>query len=273
MPVNLHKIMDMKRIFSFIRKKKAHVMVLRFKGVLADGKTSHKLMAPLIDRAFRSSKIKAVALVINSPGGSPVQSSLITTHIRRLAEKKAIPVYSFVEDVAASGGYWLALAGDEIYVDKSSIVGSIGVIYSGFGLHEFIERHGIERRVHTAGESKSFLDPFKPEKPSDVKKIKDIQTPIHEAFIEHTKERRKDRLGNDSDMFSGKIWVGQSAVDVGLVDGVGHLIPIIEEKLKSEVKFIHLDPKQGIFAKLRMGIINDFLNSIEERSIWARFGL
>ncbi|MCY4260668.1 MAG: S49 family peptidase, partial [Rhodobacteraceae bacterium] len=157
---------------------------------------NYRQMAPLIEKAFNRGKPSAVALVINSPGGSPVQSSLIARRIRELADEKQIPVFSFVEDLAASGGYWLAVAGDAIYLDDSSIVGSIGVISSSFGLHKFLEHHGIERRIYTAGKDKSMLDPFQPQKQGDVKRLKEVQSHMHKTFIAHVKERRGVAIGD-----------------------------------------------------------------------------
>src|SRR6056297_4209230 len=176
----------MLRIFPFIRRS-PFVAVVRLQGVIASSSRMTALSdqgtASLIEKAFSRGKPKAVALVINSPGGSPTQSSLIAARIRRLSEEKKIPVHAFVEDVAASGGYWLACAADDIWVDRNSIVGSIGVISATFGLNEFIGRHGIERRVYTAGKSKSMLDPFQPEKAADVKRLKELQGVIHDGFI------------------------------------------------------------------------------------------
>ena len=201
------------------------VPVIRLSGVISAGSRglNDAGLGPLIEKAFRM-KPAAVALVINSPGGSPVQSSLIASRIRRLAAEKSIPVHAFVEDVAASGGYWLACAGDHIWVDDSSVIGSIGVISASFGFAELMERQGIERRVVTAGRSKSFADPFLRQKPEDIERIRAIQAPIHEAFIAHVKARRGARLG-EGDLFNADIWVGAQAVANGLADGVGHLVP------------------------------------------------
>ena len=177
--------------------------------------------ASAIEKAFELSKIPAVAVVVNSPGGSPVQSSLIFRRIRQLAEEKKKTVYVFCEDVAASGGYYLALAGDEIYADPSSIIGSIGVIFAGFGLDKAIAKLGIERRVYTAGEQKDALDPFRPEKPADIERIKNVQRDVHDVFIGIVKERRAGRLtGADAELFSGAFWSGPKALELGLIDGI-----------------------------------------------------
>ena len=215
------------------RKKPPLVATIRLSGAIAAsarGNTiSDQTMAPQIERAFNKGKPAAVALVINSPGGSPVQSSLIAARIRRLAAEKEIKVYAFVEDVAASGGYWLACAADEIWVDPTSIVGSIGVVYASFGFPELLAKHGVERRVHTAGKSKSMLDPFRPEKPDDIKKLKSWQGQMHDVFIEHVKNARGDRLADNADLFTGDIWVGQKSIDNGLADGIGHVVPKMKE--------------------------------------------
>ena len=186
----------MKRWIPFL-KSAPTVAVLRLSGAIGAsgrGALNDQSLAPTIEKAFARGKPAAVALVINSPGGSPVQSSLIGARIRRLAEEKEVPVIAFVEDVAASGGYWLAVAADEIYADRNSILGSIGVIYASFGAHELLSKHGVERRVHTAGQSKSMLDPFRPEKPEDVDRLKDLLEQTHENFIAHVKERRGDAI-------------------------------------------------------------------------------
>jgi len=199
----------MKRFIPFL-KKTPFVPVIRLQGTIGAGSRglSDASLAPLIDRAFTRGKPAAVALVINSPGGSAVQSSLIAARIRRLAEKKNIPVHAFVEDVAASGGYWLACAADQIWVDESSIVGSIGVIFASFGFPELLAKQGVERRVVAAGRSKSFADPFLPQKPEDIDRLRALQTPIHQAFIAHVKARRGARLV-EADLFNADIWVGQ----------------------------------------------------------------
>ena len=167
----------MRRFIPFL-KSPPLVAVVRLQGMIAAGGRAASLsdatLAPVIERAFRKGRPRAVALVINSPGGSPVQSSLIAARVRRLAADKKIPVHAFVEDLAASGGYWLATAADDIWLDPASLVGSIGVISAGFGFADLLTRHGIERRVHTAGASKSFMDPFRAEKPEDVARLQAI---------------------------------------------------------------------------------------------------
>lgn len=230
-------------------------------------------MAPVIERAFRKGKPAAVALAINSPGGSPVQSSLIAARIRRLATEREVPVYAFVEDVAASGGYWLACAADKILSDESSILGSIGVISSGFGVPVLLERQGIERRVHTAGQSKSMLDPFRPEKEEDVERLKVHLEDIHQAFIAHVKARRGDRLSDDERLFTGEIFLGRKAIEAGLSDGIGHLVPEMKARYGDKVRFRVYGKKRGWLQRFGASVLNDGLGVIEERAAYARFGL
>ncbi|ATI42772.1 S49 family peptidase [Pacificitalea manganoxidans] len=264
----------MKRFIPFVASDPV-VAVLRLNGAIASGPRglSDAGLAPLIEKAFRRGKPAAVALSINSPGGSPAQSSLIAARIRRLAEEKNIPVVAFVEDVAASGGYWLACAADEIIVDQTSILGSIGVISASFGLHEFLGRHGIERRVHTAGGSKSFLDPFRPENPDDVARLKRLQSAIHDSFIAHVKSRRGEKLDAQADLFTGDIWVGQGAIDVGLADGIGHLVPVMKQRFGAKTRFVSYGQKKGLLARVGMSLAADTLGHVEESALWARYGL
>jgi serine protease SohB len=251
------------------------VAIVRLSGVIssgARGRLSDEALAPVVERAFRK-RPAAVALAINSPGGSPVQSSLIAARIRRLAEERHVPVHAFVEDVAASGGYWLACAADRIWVDPSSIVGSIGVISASFGLHEFIGRHGIERRVHTSGRSKSMLDPFLAEKPEDVARLKEWQERIHAIFIDHVRSRRGGRLVDDPELFTGDIWVGAAAVERGLADGVSHLVPKMREIFGPKVAFQVYNQRRSLFQRFGLGAAGAMLDGFEERAAYARFGL
>ncbi len=265
----------MMRFLPFLRGGPV-VGVIRLQGMISSGGRGVALndaaVAPLVERAFRKGKPKAVALVINSPGGSPAQSSLIAARIRRLSEEKGIPVHAFVEDVAASGGYWLACAADDIWVDPNSIVGSIGVISATFGLNEFIARHGIERRVYTAGKSKSMLDPFQPEKDSDVKRLKELQEVVHAGFIDYVKSRRGARLP-DEDLYDGSIWVGPQAVDKGLADGIGHLVPEMKKRYGDKVRFVVHQQKKPLLGRLGSRLTGDALAEIEDRAAFARFGL
>ncbi|MCL4105056.1 UNVERIFIED_CONTAM: hypothetical protein GTU68_018763 [Idotea baltica] len=264
----------MRRFIPFL-KTPSRVAVVRLAGVIGQGQRAlnDQAIAPLLERAFSRGKPKAVALVISSPGGSPVQSSLIGARIRRLAEDKNVPVYAFVEDVAASGGYWLAAAADEIWVDESSVIGSIGVISSSFGAHDFIERYGIQRRVYTAGKSKSQLDPFQAEKPADVKRLKGLLDQIHDNFIAHIKTRRGAKLPENTDLFTGEIWVGQSGIDVGLADGIGHLEPKMKELFGKDVQFTRYGQKRSLLSRFGMNIVDETSHLIEERAAYARFGL
>ncbi len=265
----------MKRFIPFVAKDPV-VPVIRLQGVIATGARGAALndagLAPMIEKAFSRGKPAAVALVINSPGGSPTQSSLIASRIRRLADEKEIKVYAFVEDVAASGGYWLATAADEIWVDENSITGSIGVISASFGFDEFISRHGVERRVYTAGKSKSLLDPFQPEKPADVKTIKALQARIHENFINQVKSRRGAKLA-DKDLFTGDVWVGDAALEVGLIDGIGHVVPKMKEVFGDNVRLVPYTQRRSILSRFGVQLLGDGLSLIEERAQFARYGL
>lgn len=265
----------MRRFIPFIKAKPV-VSVLRLQGIIAaqarGGALSDAGLSSLIQKAFTKGRPAAVALSINSPGGSPSQSSLIAARIRRLAKEKDVKVYAFVEDVAASGGYYIACAADEIWVDRHSIVGSIGVISAGFGLDQFIERHGIERRVYTAGRSKSLLDPFRPEKPEDVTRLKELQEHIHKGFIDHVKTRRGARLAEDADLFTGDIWVGDGALPTGLIDGVGHLVPKMKEVFGDKVVLKTYSQRRPFLSRLGAGLVGDALGEIEDRAAFAQFG-
>ena len=252
------------------------VAILRLTGTIAAGgrgQLNDQTLAPYIEKAFSKGKPAAVALVINSPGGSPVQSSLIAARVRRLADDKKLPVLAFVEDVAASGGYWLAVSADEIWVDPGSIIGSIGVISAGFGAPAFLERQGLERRVYTAGKSKSTLDPFRPENPEDVGRLKTILDQLHNVFINHVKTRRGTKLSDAQDLFSGEFWTGQRAVELGLVDGIAHLVPLMKDRFGDKVRFQSYNVKRNILTRLGTSMVQDAFTGIEERAQFARFGL
>ena len=259
-------------------KRKAFVAVLLLEGIIHSGGRmrstglSDSTMAPVIERAFGRGKPSAVAIKINSPGGSPVQSSLIAARIRRLAESKGIPVYAFVEDVAASGGYWLAVAADEIYVDANSIVGSIGVIHSSFGFQDLLQKSGIERRVHTAGKDKSILDPFLPEDPDHVERLKELQSQIHHEFIEQVRSRRGDQLNGD-DLFTGRFWAGRTAVELGLADGIGHLIPKMQEVFGEKIRFKQYGKRRNLLGTIGTGVAHAAFDHIEDRLLMSRYGL
>lgn len=268
----------------FLRNPRPQVAVLSLKGVIGNvGRFRSKglVMDELrdsIEKAFNTGA-KAVAVVINSPGGSPVQSALIHDAIRDLADEKDIPVYTFAEDICASGGYWLACAGDEIYAHKASIVGSIGVVASGFGFVEFIERHGIERRIYTQGENKAMLDPFQPEKQEDISRLLSVQRDVHEEFKNHVKNARGKRLNADSDeLFSGAFWSGAQARDMGLVDGLGDVRSIMREKFGNKVHLNYIKPSKSLFSGLLGSKARsehwsaELIGTLEERAIWSRFG-
>lgn len=253
------------------------VAVIRLNGAISAGGRVGGLndagLASMLQKAFSRGKPKAVALIVNSPGGSPAQSSLIAARIRRLADEKKVKVHAFVEDVAASGGYWLATAADEIWVDRNSIVGSIGVISASFGFHDLIGRYGVERRVYTAGKSKSMLDPFRPEQAEDVARLRDLQDQIHEAFIEQVKSGRGDRLSPDADLFTGDIWVGARAVEVGLADGVAHAVPKMKELFGDKTRFRSYGQRKSLFQRLGASLMGEAAGMIEERGLYARYEL
>lgn len=265
----------MKRWIPFV-KSDPTVAVLRLSGVIASGTRgtlSDQALAPLLQRAFTRGKPDAVVLQINSPGGSPVQSSLIGSRIRRLAEEKEVPVYAFVEDVAASGGYWLASAADKIWADESSVVGSIGVISASFGAHEFLVKQGFERRVYTAGKSKSMLDPFRPEKEEDVERLKVILEDLHKNFIGHVKARREGKLDTGTDLFTGEVWLAGKALELGLIDGIGHVVPKMKEIFGDKVRFRPYEIRRPFFRRLGTSMVEDAFAGLEERAAYARFGL
>jgi len=241
-------------------------------------------VAPVLERAFSVPKARAVALVINSPGGSAAQSHLIFRRIRTLSEEKKLPVFAFVEDAAASGGYMIACAADEIFADPASIVGSIGVVSASFGFNRLIERFGIERRVYTAGENKAMLDPFQPEKPEDVERLKSLQRHIHDVFVDLVKSRRGGKLDQaNGDLFSGAFWVGEEARGLGLIDGIGDIRTIMRERFGEKVQLRMIEPaRQPLLARLlgrrpagQTGLIDpaELLGTLEERAAWARLGL
>ena len=268
-------------MFAFFKKRKI-ISHLRLSGVIGNvGKfkqgidfASHE---ELIKKAFSIKKASAVAVTINSPGGSPVQSHLIYQFIRRLAKKNKKKVIVFAEDVAASGGYLIACAGDEIYANSSSIVGSIGVIYSAFGFTELIKKIGVERRVHTAGKNKSTLDPFLDEKNVDIERLKAIQLDIHKDFIKVVEDSRGSKLNkNGVELFSGEFWSGSKAKELGLIDGVGNANEILREKFGENVVIKKFEKSKGWLSKKLSASNNNQLdqlvNVLEERSIWQRYG-
>ena len=263
------------------------VSVLRLSGVIGQvgparsGLTLEGLEKS-IERAFSGNRVKTVALVINSPGGSPVQSAQIARRIRELADENDIPVVAFTEDVAASGGYWLACAADEIFADANSIIGSIGVVSAGFGFTEAIDRLGIERRVHTMGKRKGMLDPFLPEAPEDIARLKAIQMDIHDSFKKMVLDRRGDKLTSPEtdELFEGDIWTGSQAQALGLIDGLGDLRPTMREVHGERVKFRTISAKSNPVKRLlgsredraRQQVLSA-ISILEEWAAWNRFGM
>jgi len=270
-------------------RRRPVVTVLRLGGVIGAagplrGGLTLQGLAPMLERAFEPSRLAAVALVINSPGGSPVQSALIARRIRQLAEENEVPVLAFVEDVAASGGYWLACAGDEIFADENSIVGSIGVISAGFGFQELIARHGVERRVHTAGKHKMLLDPFRPESADDVDRLKALQAEIHDSFRDLVRGRRGERLkGDDETLFSGAFWTGRRAHELGLIDGLDDYRSLLRARFGKKVRLRPVEEERGWIARhvglahapdgWAAGAAGGALAAVEARALWARYGL
>lgn len=228
-----------------------------------------------LEKAFATKSARAVALLVNSPGGAPVQSNLIHQRIRQLAVEHDRRVLVFCEDVAASGGYWIALAGDEIYADPGSIVGSIGVIAASFGFTGLMDKAGVERRMYTAGQRKAMLDPFSPEDPDDVARLKALQSGLHEQFIAKVKECRGGKLkGGEDELFSGDVWLGRTAKELGLIDDLGSPLEVLRAKFGPDVKLKPFGgPKKSLLAKLVSGGAEAALGTVEHRALWARYGL
>jgi signal peptide peptidase SppA len=273
--------------FARFRNPRPVVAVLRFHGILAPrGPRTLSLtaLAPAIERAFAVPEVKAVALLVNSPGGSPVQSALLHRRIRQLSTEKNVPVIAFAEDVAASGGYWLACAADEIYVNANSIVGSIGVISSSFGFTELIQKIGVTRRVYTAGEKKMMLDPFQPEEPEDVERLQNLQREIHGNFQTWVRDRRGARLrGLDSELFTGEFWSGTRAAELGLVDGIDDLRTHMRRRFGEKVKLRLVGAPTSWLRRwfgphttptlLPESWADDVVSTFEARALWSRYGL
>lgn len=256
-------------------------------GPLRPALTLASVAGPL-EKAFSTKGAKEVALVINSPGGSAAQAHLIYQRVRQLAKQHDIGVAAFVEDAAASGGYMIACAADEIVADPASIVGSIGVVSSGFGFDRAIERLSIDRRLYTSGENKAILDPFSPEKAEDVERLKEIQREVHELFIALVKERRGKALADDPDLFTGAFWTGQSGLGLGLVDRLGDIRSTMRERWGDKVELRLMTPKTSLLKRLTgrgasdgvgvslsaaSGLAEEALDALERRALWARFGL
>jgi signal peptide peptidase SppA len=272
------------------------IPVVRLHGAIAAGGSmlrpslSLASAAGQLERAFSFRRSPVVAISVNSPGGSPVQSRLIHSRIRELADRHKKRVLVFVEDVAASGGYMIAMAGDEIIADETSIVGSIGVIAATFGFDKAIARIGVDRRVYTAGENKMMLDPFQPEKKKDIEHLKAMQAEIHQVFIDMVKKARGARLVDDPDLFTGKFWTGSKARELGLVDRCGLMAPVIAERYGEKARLRLVAPRRGLFGRAPAGVMeadaamragqgfaaslpNSVLESAEEKALWSRYGL
>ena len=280
---------------SSMRSDVVTIPVIRLQGTIMAGggqfrpSLSLASTAGLIEKAFAFKNAPAVAISINSPGGSPVQSRLIYKRIRDLAEEKNKRVLVFVEDVAASGGYMIAVAGDEIIADPSSIVGSIGVVSASFGFPELLKKIGVERRVHTAGSNKAVLDPFREERPEDVERLKALQLEVHETFIDLVRDRRGVKLADDPDLFTGLFWSGKRGLVLGLVDALGDMRGFLRERYGDKVRLKLISPQRGLFGR-RIGLLGGSLSgrgtqdiaasaaqgiadAASERALWARFGL
>jgi signal peptide peptidase SppA len=262
---------------------KLHGVITPTPSPLARGTVNINTVESALTRAFDHERLRAVAIAVNSPGGAPTQSALVAERIRELAAKKNVPVIAFCEDVVASGGYWLACAADEIYAHNSSLVGSIGVVSAGFGLSGLLERVGVERRVHTAGAHKVRLDPFRPEKDEDVEWLKGLQGQLHDQFVGWVRERRGDRLSETEELFSGEVWTGSRAAELGLVDGVGTMRAVLTERYP-DAEISVAEPKRPLLARLGFGgpgggllspadRVMAAVEAVEVRATWSRFGL
>jgi signal peptide peptidase SppA len=265
------------------------VAVVRMFGIIAGGQMpwigptlNLAQLGGLLERAFSIPRLKAVALTVNSPGGSAVQAALLARRIRQLSAEKKVPVVAFAEDIAASGGYWLAAAADEIFADANSIIGSIGVIRSGFGFPELLQRLGIERRVRAFGDKKSFHDPFRPEKPDDIERLDKMMREMHQNFIEYVRERRGPKLKSpeDPDLFSGEFWSGARAMELGLIDGLGDLHTVLRARYGEKLKLLTVVPPRGLLRRFGLApigrqenMVQGLLAELEARAMWARYGL
>ena len=270
-------------MFSFFKKKKI-IPHIRLSGVIGSaGRFKQGIdfsgQQEIIKKAFSFKKSKTIAISINSPGGSPVQSHLIHDYIRQLAKKNKKKVIVFAEDVAASGGYLIACAGDEIYANSSSIVGSIGVISASFGFQDAIKKIGVQRRVYTAGKNKSTLDPFKEEKEEDIERIKKLQLELHSDFIEVVKNSRGSKLKDPekNNTFTGEFWSGTASMKLGLIDGIGNAEQILREKFGEDIVIKKLEKQKSFIAKKLSSSIDNQIDNIasviEERALWQKFGL
>jgi signal peptide peptidase SppA len=287
MPRTLPETPALKKLFNRLlpkawRSNAVTIPVIRLHGsIMAGGSQLRPALslattAGLIEKAF-ALDAPAIAISINSPGGSPVQSRLIYKRIRDLAAEKNRKVLVFVEDVAASGGYMIAVAGDEIIADPSSIVGSIGVVSASFGFPELLKKIGVERRVHTAGKNKAVLDPFRPERKEDVERLKSLQLEIHDTFIDLVRERRGARLADDPDLFTGLFWTGKKGLELGLVDSLGDMRSVLKQRYGVKTRLLsRIGPfgsRGGAAPEMAAAAVEGMLDAAQERALWSRFGL
>ncbi|WJW80214.1 S49 family peptidase [Bartonella sp. TP] len=273
-----------KIIPSKFRSKRIEIPAIRLYGVIAANKSplstnlSLEKCATMIEKAFSYNNSSCVVILINSPGGSPVQSHLIFKRLRRLAEEKKKTILMFVEDAAASGGYMIACAGDEIYADECSIIGSIGVVSASFGFVDLIKKLGVERRIYKAGKNKVSLDPFLPEQESDVSYLKTLQLEVHQHFIDLVRKRRGNKLVENDELFTGLFWTGTKAQELGLIDGIGEVSTIIKQRY-GEAACLKLitPPKNFLGRNLNLQILSEITsllrNKITENTLWTRLGL
>lgn len=273
------------KLKNLICKKSTNIAVVNLSGVIGKGgKIDQGInienVNPILEKAFETKGVKAVAINVNSPGGSPVQSELIYTRIKELSLEKKIPVFTFAQDVAASGGYFILLAGEEIFAHSASIVGSIGVISAGFGFEDLIKKIGVERRIYAQGKNKAVLDPFSPENPESVEILKSAQKDVFESFKDLVRQNRKDKLKESDDyLFNGAFWSGKKAAELGLVDAIGDMRNVMKNKFGEKVKFVNIEPKKKGFIKELLAssfgnnLADSFIEKIEEKSFWNRFGL
>lgn len=260
---------------------KLHGAITPTPSPMSRGSISLQTVESALTKAFGYDRLAAVALSINSPGGAATQSALVADRIRGLAEEKGVPVLAFCEDVAASGGYWLACAADEIYAHRTSMVGSVGVVSAGFGMTGLLDKLGVERRLHAAGENKVRLDPFSPEKEDDVRWLRGLQDELHQQFSDWVRQRRGDRLDESAELFTGEVWTGAKAKELGLVDGLGTLRGVLKERFP-KAHVVGVEPRKPLLARIsdrgpgaRLGAAgaSSVLEALEQRALWSRFGL
>jgi signal peptide peptidase SppA len=273
------------KLKNLICKKSANIAVVNLSGVIGKGgKIDQGINIEnvnlLLEKAFETKNLKAVAINVNSPGGSPVQSELIYTRIKELSAEKKIPVFTFAQDVAASGGYFILLAGDELFAHNASIIGSIGVISAGFGFEDLIKKIGVERRIYAQGKNKAVLDPFSPENLESIEILKSAQRDVFESFKDLVRQNRQEKLKESDDfLFNGAFWSGKKAAELGLVDAIGDMRNVMKNKFGDKIKFINIEPKKKGFIKellassFGVNFADSLIKKIEEKSFWNRFGL